>query len=239
MSILFKNFHHGLLGAALVGQRIAAGACELAVGEGLFAGLGERDEGDAAESEFAPPASDHEPLDPAAGSSRLHVAVQAVTVGVSSRRGGPNEGGRECLVGVAAVRLGLLWCAGGFRHSIHSSIYIRESGGFRGMWWPGFGIAEHIVNNHYSAIYGILCTENNVDGLHVTDNATASAATVRPTPSLGTSGYRWARLGSRISVSSTATRRRPTAPFSGPTPRRSGPPATRTSGTPRRSGARR
>ena len=40
------------LGAASVGQR------ELAVGQGLLAGLGERDQPGAAESDIAPPASD-------------------------------------------------------------------------------------------------------------------------------------------------------------------------------------
>ena len=43
-------------GAAPLGERVAARAAELAVGEGLLAGLGQRDQGDAAESEFVFPA---------------------------------------------------------------------------------------------------------------------------------------------------------------------------------------
>ena len=73
------------LGAALVGKRVAARARELAVGDGLLAGLSERDEGDAAESLFMAPAVDNEVLDPASGAGRLDVEVQAV----GRRCGGP------------------------------------------------------------------------------------------------------------------------------------------------------
>ena len=52
------------------------GPRQLAVGEGLLAGVGERDERGGAESEFAPPSADDEPLDPAAGAGRLHEEVQ-------------------------------------------------------------------------------------------------------------------------------------------------------------------
>ena len=57
--------------AALLGEVIAPGPRQLAVGEGLLAGLGERDERGGAEPEFASPAADDEPLDPASGAGRL------------------------------------------------------------------------------------------------------------------------------------------------------------------------
>ena len=69
-------------GAAFLREGIAAGPGQHAVGEGLLAGLGERDEGGGAESEFAPPAADDEPLDPAPGPGRLDEQVQAVAVSV-------------------------------------------------------------------------------------------------------------------------------------------------------------
>ena len=64
------------LDTPLVGQRVAALAGELAVGDGLLAGLGERDESDRAESEFAAPAADDEALGPASRAGRLiHLAA--------------------------------------------------------------------------------------------------------------------------------------------------------------------
>ena len=53
------------LDPSLVGQRVTAGPRQLAVGEGLLTGFGERDERGGAESEFASPSADDEP----AGSS--------------------------------------------------------------------------------------------------------------------------------------------------------------------------
>ena len=58
---------------ALVGQRVSARPRQLAVGEGLLAGLGERG---GAETEFAAPAADDEPLDPASVAGRLDEEVQ-------------------------------------------------------------------------------------------------------------------------------------------------------------------
>ena len=50
--------------AVLLGQRVTGGPGELAVVEGLFAGFFERNEREAAESEVATLASNHESLDP-------------------------------------------------------------------------------------------------------------------------------------------------------------------------------
>ncbi len=55
------------LEAALLGERVASGAGEPAVGEGLGAGLLERDEGKAAEPEFPAAVADPEALDPVCG----------------------------------------------------------------------------------------------------------------------------------------------------------------------------
>ena len=71
-------------GAAALGQWVAARAGELAVGKGLLAGLGERDERDGAESELAAAAADNEALDPASGFGGLSEEIQAVAVGASA-----------------------------------------------------------------------------------------------------------------------------------------------------------
>ena len=57
--------------AALVGERVAALAGDLAVGDGLLAGLREPDERDAAETEFTAASADDEALDPVSGPGRL------------------------------------------------------------------------------------------------------------------------------------------------------------------------
>ena len=98
------------LKAALVGERVSALTGELAVGDGLLAGLGERDEGDRAEPEFRAPAADDEALDPASRAGRLDVEVEAVAVDVVSGRCGAEEGGGEGVVGMASPALG----SGGF-----------------------------------------------------------------------------------------------------------------------------
>ena len=105
-ALLFEHAPGGLgeggnaLSAALLGEGVAAGPRQLAVGEGLLAGFGERDERGGAETEFAAPAADDEPLDPASGAGRLDEQVQPVAVSVPSWRGGTDEGGRERLVGM-------------------------------------------------------------------------------------------------------------------------------------------
>ena len=93
------------LGAAAVGQWVAALAGELAVSQGLLAGLGERDQTEAAESDIAPPAADHQALDPAAGAGRLDHEVESVPVTVPSDRGGAHERGRKALVGMLSAGL--------------------------------------------------------------------------------------------------------------------------------------
>ena len=70
----------------LLGKRVAALACQPAVGQRLLPGLGERDQRDAAEPELAAPAPDHQALNPAPGSARLDEEVQTIAVRVSSRQ---------------------------------------------------------------------------------------------------------------------------------------------------------
>ena len=69
-----------LLRTALVDQRVTASPGELAVGARLLALLGERDQGDTAEAEFAAAAADEGPLDPASRPGGLDEKVQAVAV---------------------------------------------------------------------------------------------------------------------------------------------------------------
>ena len=81
-AILFENAPGGLgeggdaLGAALLGERVAPGPCQLAVGEGQLAGFGERDERGGAEPEFGASAADDEPLGPASSAGGLVEEVQ-------------------------------------------------------------------------------------------------------------------------------------------------------------------
>ena len=58
------------LDAALLRERVAARPGQHAVGEGLLASLGQRNERRGAESEFSAPAADDEPLDPASSPGR-------------------------------------------------------------------------------------------------------------------------------------------------------------------------
>ena len=88
-------------------------------GEGLLAGVGERDERGGAESEFAASSADDEPLDPAAGAGGLDEKVQPVAVSVPSLRGGTDEGGRERLGGMPASALGSRRRGRDFDYSIH------------------------------------------------------------------------------------------------------------------------
>ena len=79
---------------------------ELAVGQHFLPGLGQRDQGEAAETELPAAATDDEALNPATGSVRLDKEVEAIPVGVSSGRGGAEERGRKGLWGMAAGELG-------------------------------------------------------------------------------------------------------------------------------------
>ena len=120
---------HGL-GAALVGERVSARAGELAVGEGLLAGLGERDQMDAAESEFVFPAADDEALDPASGSGTLDVKVEAVAIGVPPDGCGTDEGGGEGVMGMSALGLGFPAFRGGDCHTNHPHIIRKKVADF-------------------------------------------------------------------------------------------------------------
>ena len=121
----------------LLGERIASRAGELAVGERLLAGLGERDQLDAAESELPLASPDDEALDPAAGSGLLDVEVESVPVAVSSGRSGAHEGGREPLVGMAAPGLGLTAFRVGSVHIIHPIIVAGMEPDYKGRRWTG------------------------------------------------------------------------------------------------------
>ena len=148
----FGEGRHALR-AALLRERIAAGPRQHAVGEGLLAGLGERDERGGAEPEFAAPAADDEPLDPASGAGRLDEQAQAVAVRVASGRGGTDEGGREGLVRMAPSALGSAGLGGGLGYNIHSPIICGiglDSATRRDRFSPG----RRIINDYCSAIYG-------------------------------------------------------------------------------------
>ncbi len=120
------------LGAAAVGERVSAVAGELAVDEGLVAGLGERDEPDAAESDVAPPAADRDALDPAAGAGGLDDEVESVTVAVPSDRRVADERGRESLVRVLPAGLGVPLSGGALRAIVHTLIISRLGRDFAG-----------------------------------------------------------------------------------------------------------
>ena len=117
--------------AALLQEGVAAGAGQLAVGEGQIAGLGERDERGGAESEFAAAAADDEPLDPASGPAGLDEEVQAVPVCVSSWRGVADEGCREGLVGMASSALGSFTGMGWIKAARTRTGCLQSSGGAR------------------------------------------------------------------------------------------------------------
>ena len=61
-------------------------------GERLLPGLGQGNEGNAAETELTAAASDEEALNPAAGAAGLDEEVQSVSIGVSTWRSGADEG---------------------------------------------------------------------------------------------------------------------------------------------------
>ena len=110
------------LGAASLGERIAALAGQLPVGPRLLPGLGERDQSHASEPEVPPPPANHQPLDPASGSARLDEEVEPVAVAVSAGRGRAHERGRKRFVGMATLRLGPTARVGHVTYVIHSII---------------------------------------------------------------------------------------------------------------------
>ena len=127
-AFLFKDVLGGLgegrdaLGSALLKKGIVAGAGQLAVGEGQFAGLDEGDEPRGAEPEVGAPTADDDALDLASGSGRLDQQVQADAVGLKSGRSGMDEGGRERIVGMASSALGSTGHGSGFAYNIHSPV---------------------------------------------------------------------------------------------------------------------
>ena len=108
-AILFEHALGGLgegrktLAPVPLREEVDAPPGQHAIGEGLLAGLDERDERVSAEPEFAAPAADDEPLDPASGSARLDEQIQAVAIYVLATVWGTDEGGREGLVGIAGI----------------------------------------------------------------------------------------------------------------------------------------
>ena len=117
------------LGASAVGERVSAVGGEFAVGEGFLAGLGERDEPDAAESDVAPPAADRDALDPAAGAGGLDDEVESVPVTVSSDRCAADERGRQALVGMLSTGLELARSARAYFGGCGSAIELTRSAG--------------------------------------------------------------------------------------------------------------
>ena len=119
------------LETALLGERVATGAGELAVGEGERAGLLERDEREAAEPEFAAASADGDPLDPTPAAGRLDVEVQALAVAIPAGRGdGADEGGREGVFGLARGGVSR-------QHPFHQSFnryVVERSGCYRSLW---------------------------------------------------------------------------------------------------------
>ena len=150
----------------LVGQRVSAGPRQLAVGEGQFAGFGERDERGGAESEFAAAASDDEPLDPAAGAGGLHEEVQPVAVGVPSRRGGADEGGREGLVGMAPSALGSCTSGGGIGYNINPRIIYGIGLDFATRT-DRLSPRRRIINDYYKKVYVYFVTILDTSGILV------------------------------------------------------------------------
>jgi len=84
---------------------------------------------------LAAPAADDEPLDPASGAGGLDDEVQALAVAVPSGRSGADEGGRQGLVGMAALGLGLPWFPGGVRSSTHPHIIWGMESDYKGRRW--------------------------------------------------------------------------------------------------------
>ena len=112
-----------MLGVALLGQRISARPCLLAVGERHVARLDQRHQRVAAEPEHPGPAPNDQPLHPPPRSGRVDAQVQAVAVTVEAGRGGAHEHGTQAM-GQAARRP-----RGGICHRldhvicVHISIY--------------------------------------------------------------------------------------------------------------------
>ena len=157
--LLFEHAPGGIgeggnaLDAAFVGQRVSAGPGELAVGEGQFAGFGQRDERGGAESEFAPSSADDEPLDPASGAGGLDEQVQPVAVSVPSWRSGTDEGGPEGLVGMASSALGSWGRGGGIDYSIHTTIIYGMGLDFA-IRPDRLSPRIRVINDYYSVVYG-------------------------------------------------------------------------------------
>ena len=120
------------VGAALLGERIAAGAGQLAVGERQLAGLGERDEPCGARPEVRDGARGCRVAGPGFGFRWLDEQVQAVAVGMPAGRRGSDEGGRVRPVG-GAPAFGTPACQGRASHRIlanysHKEAYRQSTG---------------------------------------------------------------------------------------------------------------
>ena len=172
--LLLQHLRGGLLegrrplDAAALGERVSALAGELAVGDGLLAGLGERDQGDAAEPEFVPPAADDEPLHPAPGAGGLDEQVESLSVAVSSWRGVADEGGRQSPVGMAAA--GLSVSDGGVPHIMHHTPLYggRRCAAQDVLTRQVDGSAA--INGYYPVIYERIWTEPNDTGRHMMED---------------------------------------------------------------------
>ena len=129
--LLYQHTRGGLreggdaLCPSLVRQRVSTLTSKLAVNQRFLPGLGQGDQGDAAESELPATATDDEALNPAAGTAGLDEEVQSVAIGVPSGRSGAQEGGREGVAGVAAGGFGFGSGRCEVAYSIHPPIIWR------------------------------------------------------------------------------------------------------------------
>ena len=119
------------LATSLLGERAPALAGQLAVDERLLPGLGQRDQGNAAEPDLTAAASDDEALNPAAGSGRLDEEVETVAIGVSSGRSGAKERGRKGLLGWRPLGL-VLVSRRAESFTATSPHYMGDGSGFKG-----------------------------------------------------------------------------------------------------------
>ena len=118
---------------AALGEGVAAGPRELAVGQGHVTRLGQRHDVVAAEPERPGGAADHEPLHPAPCARWIDVQIQAVAVAVApGLRHGADERAGERVVGVPAAGFGASGC---FLVHVHTIFYLQLMLGTKRKSW--------------------------------------------------------------------------------------------------------
>ncbi len=101
--LLERRYRFRLL---LLGEGIATGTGQPAVGEGFVPRLGQRHQGIAALTQRAGLAADDQSLHPTPGAGGIDAQVQAMSVAIETRPGGPDELGREAVGLVSSPRFG-------------------------------------------------------------------------------------------------------------------------------------